>query len=291
MCGDVPVGDRVRVVKATFSPCVRGCSGGHQSPSPPTLVFPVCAGMFRWQARAHPAAPSFPRVCGDVPSTPARTPHILTFSPCVRGCSATVQPRWNCGPVFPVCAGMFRGRPHPHGRRRCFPRVCGDVPVMTGLSGIMESFSPCVRGCSGRHVGHGPHHRVFPVCAGMFRGGPQHRHDGQRFPRVCGDVPRGRTASAAFRTFSPCVRGCSGQTSVRAGQILVFPVCAGMFRGVHRRAAPQRRFPRVCGDVPRTETARTASGAFSPCVRGCSAAAQRLLDEINVFPVCAGMFR
>ena len=149
VCGDVP-NFRFRCrVRVWFSPRVRGCS---HLPSGDMLeldVFPACAGMFLPPHRSTTISWRFPRVCGDVPN--GCTPPLgkPAFSPRVRGCSCgSTVVRMTVG-VFPACAGMFRGHADIATGYPRFPRVCGDVPVVSTLLSVM-----CV---------------VFPACAGMFR--------------------------------------------------------------------------------------------------------------------------
>ena len=111
---------------------------------------------------------------------------------------------------------------------------------------------------------------VFPACAGMFRPGRRMFRADFCFPRVCGDVP------------------ALGTTSIQI--VGVFPACAGMFLTPVLPHPGVPRFPRVCGDVPALPAPDPAAWWFSPRVRGCSHAGQRVFLNVFVFPACAGMF-
>ena len=70
--------------------------------------------------------------------------------------------------VFPAYAGMFRRGSRRQHHRPSFPRVCGDVPLLTNAELKGPKFSPRMRGCS---VGGAPlsdAEKVFPAYAGMF---------------------------------------------------------------------------------------------------------------------------
>ena len=87
--------------------------------------------MFPVRPCAAVAGLSFPRVRGDVPLKNVTHNLVPLFSPRARGCS---QER-PYGPakliVFPACAGMFRLAFQLHALHACFPRVRGDVPILT----------------------------------------------------------------------------------------------------------------------------------------------------------------
>ena len=129
VCGDVPMYTGKQFPPREFSPRVRGCSCGGQFRLVLGCVFPACAGMFRFNPPSPTNNASFPRVCGDVPSSPAD------------------NNKKNL--VFPACAGMFLAVVFTVFRHCRFPRVCGDVPDMGVAPGGVTV--------------------VFPACAGMFR--------------------------------------------------------------------------------------------------------------------------
>ena len=141
----------------------------------------------------------------------------------------------------------FGGSPRMMG----FPRVRGDVPSGAWVTSPKFGFSPRARGCSAMGLVQRKRALVFPACAGMFLNEHTPPNTNTRFPRVRGDVPRGR--------------GCEISHS------LVFPACAGMFRTTHLVGQVQLSFPRVRGDVPVRRSVLTGVAMFSPRARGCSA--------------------
>ena len=67
VCGDVPNFPLEKGSAMEFSPRMRGCSYFGVAAALFLLVFPAYAGMFLLSTVISVAAPSFPRVCGDVP--------------------------------------------------------------------------------------------------------------------------------------------------------------------------------------------------------------------------------
>ena len=72
---------------------------------------------------------------------------------------------------------------------------------------------------------------------------------------------------------------------------VVFPACAGMFRGTTVSRARPHSFPRVRGDVPIWCRSMSWMPPFSPRARGCSCEKFLAGNDPLVFPACAGMFR
>ena len=157
---------------------------------------------------------------------------------------------WICGMVFPACAGMFRCYTGNFVLDSGFPRVRGDVPLVNSSAAYPRLFSPRARGCS-RPVREKPVlPKVFPACAGMFPRLIIPQMILSRFPRVRGDVPAWCGSSVGFGLFSPRARGCSLPKPISTLLPIVFPACAGMFRGWYLPHHPLQGFPRVRGDVP-----------------------------------------
>ena len=148
-------------------------------------------------------------------------------------CEDTKWPCWavelDRRSVFPVQAGMFRGRESTVYPCLCFPRAGGDVPKAVRHFPRTSSFSPCRRGCSEPITQGGKRCLVFPVQAGMFRVLYMCSPLWVSFPRAGGDVPPKRSMKPARAGFSPCRRGCSVEDVKTATEYIVFPVHAGMF--------------------------------------------------------------
>ena len=149
--GDVPITHLSETPLTQFSPRARGCSLIKNFGSKTKVVFPACAGMFRWQTRLPPRPSSFPRVRGDVPDFLALHTVREAFSPRARGCSRLCHLLFVELGVFPACAGMFLPSTLRRRQRSGFPRVRGDVPPLGHGVPRARKFSPRARGCSGRN--------------------------------------------------------------------------------------------------------------------------------------------
>ena len=146
----------------------------------------------------------------------------------------------------------------------------GDVPGVTDSVVDKIKFSPRARGCSDLCEMVAFAARVFPACAGMFRGAIGPDIYPQSFPRVRGDVPPLRRGTALGAVFSPRARGCSADRRHDSCCAPVFPACAGMFRTRRCARWHSDRFPRVRGDVPSIYLNLLGVVKFSPRARGCS---------------------
>ena len=148
--GDVPPWFALGWHQVKFSPRARGCSAAHLLRQYRIRVFPACAGMFRSSCLSKSNTTGFPRVRGDVPPSSRQKTQQNQFSPRARGCSRGCPHQSRQTPVFPSCAGMFRRLAVRVFRRRGFPRVRGDVPIISDSAVHCGGFSPRARGCSVR---------------------------------------------------------------------------------------------------------------------------------------------
>ena len=185
--------------------------------------------------------------------------------------------------MFPVVTSGTHGNPS-------FPRVRGDVPHLHLLLLKRGQFSPRARGCSAPVPFSMYRSIVFPACAGMFLILSTTLSVTPCFPRVRGDVPAWEGVKEGLSKFSPRARGCSNPAWVASPNRGVFPACAGMFRADTLAHIIPAGFPRVRGDVPSRNPARSTSQSFSPRARGCSALQNDYAARLQVFPACAGMF-
>ena len=167
--GDVPKGESLWLSIIKFSPHTRGCSCGLRGCGRGERVFPAYAGMFRSELRCCSVTSGFPRIRGDVPRHKKCMIKTYQFSPHTRGCSS--RKAYNCWSVyvFPAYAGMFLTKGWILTGQGGFPRIRGDVPMLSDPTIVRRAFSPHTRGCSGvAATGRGVV-VVFPAYAGMFR--------------------------------------------------------------------------------------------------------------------------
>ena len=138
--------------------------------------------------------------------------------------------------VFPAYAGMFREQSRVLGSASSFPRIRGDVPLLTISSSWPSGFSPHTRGCSDDLAPYMHQKTVFPAYAGMFRASLAGERVCPGFPRIRGDVPPNLAIDVKSKQFSPHTRGCSDLPGHINTAVPVFPAYAGMFR-CHRKSA------------------------------------------------------
>ena len=146
--GDVPQAKAAELLKLSFSPHTRGCSEHLRDARADALVFPAYAGMFRFPRCRCFRLWGFPRIRGDVPASFSAFVLSTTFSPHTRGCSSEGMNCRGARIVFPAYAGMFRISAPSIRFDKGFPRIRGDVPKGTALTGSGNEFSPHTRGCS-----------------------------------------------------------------------------------------------------------------------------------------------
>ena len=232
-------------------PRIRGDVPAALKPVPPSSrVFPAYAGMFLKLNPQHDKVSCFPRIRGDVPKTRAKESAESSFSPHTRGCSVAPERRPMMLLVFPAYAGMFPMPGAADNTCHSFPRIRGDVPILSLFTIPPSWFSPHTRGCSAISAVAPLVGEVFPAYAGMFPG--THTPSGRclSFPRIRGDVPRRPRGGFRGLKFSPHTRGCSFWWNQNLTLRKVFPAYAGMFPGCHPATAQPRGFPRIRGDVP-----------------------------------------
>ena len=167
--GDVPRPLSLFDQVGEFSSHTRGCSWFGSRPKPRQTVFPAYAGMLLIGLPENKVVVGFPRIRGDVPGFSHPLIIVNAFSPHTRGCSVPHPRLYNKPPVFPAYAGMFRGvkRSHPVGWG--FPRIRGDVPVISPLLRGSSRFSPHTQGCSSHPTEAISKRSVFPAYAGIFQ--------------------------------------------------------------------------------------------------------------------------
>ena len=215
-------------------------------------------------------------MCGDTPVSLGTMADAVKVPPCVRGYALDVRNIQALGegsPVCagirplarhladppggsPVCAGIRPGRTASKSPTKWFPRVCGDTPQPEGTPGGTSAVPPCVRGYAPVGCGLPPLPVGSPVCAGIRPGGRHRGGPGRWFPRVCGDTPCPASANSATSSVPPCVRGYARARNWERASKRGSPVCAGIRLSRARRSGRATRFPRVCGDTPRSRTRR-----------------------------------
>ena len=132
----------------------------------------------------------------------------MAFSPRMRGCFRLIVLLVKRLKVFPAYAGMFLLESLYGEFNLCFPRVCGDVSIISTTRENQGMFSPRMRGCFNHCFVCCRAAWVFPAYAGMFLRQRRSPILPLGFPRVCGDVSASQFSSFQLLEFSPRMRGC-----------------------------------------------------------------------------------
>ena len=226
----------------------------------------------------HRSVPAWPRAGSP------RSPHA-------RGCTNSANTARLMSAPFPACAGMHL-RDHPRRRTlRPVPRMRGDAPPKSKAAPMPMSRSPHARGCTGEGYQLVSLRLPFPACAGMHRHHADEQRHGSPVPRMRGDAPSVRHASAWVAARSPHARGCTACRRRAADRRRPFPACAGMHRSRHPPRCRHWSVPRMRGDAPSVRFAALWGLIRSPHARGCTEIGDALGVTRQPFPACAGMHR
>ena len=109
VCGDVSEQFGAMLIKAVFSPRMRGCFLASNLTRVITIVLPAYAGMFLRPLPKVILPLCSPRVCGDVSSPNRLRKKRRPFSPRMRGCFPGIMFVCTDKRVLPAYAGMFPG--------------------------------------------------------------------------------------------------------------------------------------------------------------------------------------
>ena len=209
-----------------------------------------------------------PRVCGELPRTPAIAEIWAGSSPRVRGTRARPTPPRSTFRFIPACAGnslTSRGLLRPE---TVHPRVCGELRHRWAFRQQHGGSSPRVRGTRACSSLLWPFGRFIPACAGNSRSRTPRRRCRPVHPRVCGELAWAVERGARAERFIPA---CAGNSPAR---------------GSRRSATPVH--PRVCGELGRIGVIPMRLGGSSPRVRGTLAARAPRRPVQRFIPACAG---
>ncbi len=87
-------------------------------------------------------------MCGGYRDALARLKCPFGYSPRVRGLSVNVLLIYECGEVFPPCAGVIGPPPAKKSAGRRIPPVCGGYRTLIRIIAVVDLYSPRVRGLS-----------------------------------------------------------------------------------------------------------------------------------------------
>ena len=188
---------------------------------------PACAGSTSGQRHGTGNVTTYPRVCGEHHTAVLAVTSGHDLPPRVRG-ARRINKRWrNAAGLTPACAGSTSRRRRGAARAPTYPRVCGEHPRSSPLSGSDIDLPPRVRGARARAGGWGLGMRLTPACAGSTPPAARSAAGRSTYPRVCGEhscLPDGRVTRIDL---PPRVRGAPqpGLLGHLAGRLT--PACAG----------------------------------------------------------------
>ncbi len=289
--GGVPILYQRPALLEQCSPPTRGCSDRRHDPEHPRPVLPADAGVFRLRRRPIRVRGRAPRRRGGVPLSTNAAALVWSCSPPTRGCSAGGGDLVTADVVLPADAGVFPVRVTAGGASVRAPRRRGGVPRLAAAVTHHAQCSPPTRGCSALRSGRGRCRRVLPADAGVFRPRGRGAFAGVCAPRRRGGVPLAEDTDDIEVACSPPTRGCSVCRVKTAGQRVVLPADAGVFRS---RSSPTGRSgcaPRRRGGVPPSGASKRSAGTCSPPTRGCSGRGEPHEGAGPVLPADAGVFR
>ena len=209
-------------------------------------------------------------------------------SPRVRGTGRGTSGRRRDGGIIPACAGNSFARPAYCCRTWDHPRVCGEQPLATSMSGHGSGSSPRVRGTGIRQHQRRGYGRIIPACAGNSGccRRPCIRH--KDHPRVCGEQHNHCRCTPTPEGSSPRVRGTEGAEIRNIYGTGIIPACAGNRCCSGNAIEPDKDHPRVCGEqAPSSIPSHTFPGS-SPRVRGTVGFAATKVISPGIIPACAG---
>ncbi len=230
------------------SPRVRGTPGGANWVGFSFRFIPACAG----NANAIPAQPAdmtvHPRVCGERSMCRCGIFRLSGSSPRVRGTLQFLQVDLNRWRFIPACAGNAEPGRLVSALNSVHPRVCGERDGNASPAAVTRGSSPRVRGTRYHIAASDLRCRFIPACAGNASCRRVGRGWRLVHPRVCGERPAKRVATANARGSSPRVRG-THLITLPDGSIWRFiPACAGNAPSSERVSRRDAVHPRVCGE-------------------------------------------
>ena len=132
-----------------------------------SAVSPACAGIDLLSLRLTTSTNGFPRVCGDRPLVAGTARVLSLFTPRVRGSTSPLSLAVSRLAVSPACAGIDPYFCLGEWDASCFPRVCGDRPVLHLFDRRRPGFPPRVRGSTAAGKTEIDLADVSPACAGI----------------------------------------------------------------------------------------------------------------------------
>ena len=187
---------------------------------------------------------------GDRPFLGRQRDTIWKFTPHARGSTVFVASVVVRVSVYPACAGIDLTLRFQRAAFRSLPRMRGDRPALATSLMSTARFTPHARGSTCELVGYALKGGVYPACAGIDHGSPRETQMWDCLPRMRGDRPSAGSLFFSPLQFTPHARGSTLRMSSMAGEVSVYPACAGIDPIGSSLIASAYRLPRMRGDRP-----------------------------------------
>ena len=288
MRGDRPSGMVVGLRRTMATPHARGSTVHSRRRAHRHSGYPACAGIDRRHLASRYAQPGLPRMRGDRPRQTEFTlisaglPRMRGDRPLIRlptpfGLGATPHARGSTrGDMglgrgvagYPACAGIDpRGLQLRHIYLR-LPRMRGDRPLPGRLCALWPQATPHARGSTSTEKPDYSHHAGYPACAGIDLFRAMANSSGSRLPRMRGDRPQLRDATAYVGRATPHARGSTSPGASIPRAKAGYPACAGIDRDQSVICPFGEGLPRMRGDRPHREEEHPMGYTATPHARG-----------------------
>ena len=227
-------------------------------------------------------------MCGERPESEDGWFADFGSSPRVRGAHRASFAPSLIMRFIPACAGSAFSSTLSSAMTSVHPRVCGERLATRLSRSAWSGSSPRVRGAQGMHELVRVVDRFIPACAGSAPGGPPIWRIHPVHPRVCGERDDKRLLFSFPGGSSPRVRGAHRNRHPLARQRRFIPACAGSAMPSRLSPIACAVHPRVCGERPSIQRAKSRSPGSSPRVRGALIGSLPSAFRRRFIPACAG---
>ena len=131
------------------------------------------------------------------------------------------------------------------------PRICGEHPLVHGISRVARGSSPHMRGTRMSTRSLTIKHGIIPAYAGNTHPTRNPLPCRRDHPRICGEHRWSYTGSCARRGSSPHMRGTPPHLVLRRMSSGIIPAYAGNTRGSEAQPFRNGDHPRICGEHQR----------------------------------------
>ena len=144
----------------------------------------------------------------------------------------------------------------------------GDRPFLGQFNSGVILFTPHARGSTNSFHMQGLAADVYPACAGIDRPSRVLLFLASGLPRMRGDRPSLQALGISLEEFTPHARGSTCNHDRCRFCRAVYPACAGIDLVKVKIKGQSERLPRMRGDRPNKNYAKSLRSKFTPHARG-----------------------